>query len=246
MNGANGAPEQSGLNEHAEAVCGMFARIAGVYDFLNHFLSLGIDRHWRRALAHEAQRGEPGRVLDLACGTLDVALAIAREEQQAKISAIDFCLPMLEQGRKKLAGKFAARIFPTAADARRLPLADACVDCVTMAFGIRNIQPRRAALCEMWRVLAPGGRACILEFASGREKILGGLYNFYLNRILPAVGNALAKDRGAYSYLAKTISAFPPAADFARELAAAGFCEVSFQRLTCGIAVLHTARKPHA
>lgn len=229
---------------HDEAVRGMFAGIARIYDFMNHFLSFGIDRRWRRALARNVKIFRTNRVLDLACGTFDVALAIAREKPEAKIPAMDFCLPMLKPGLKKLQGSYGMRIFPTAADARRLPLADMSVDCVTMAFGIRNITPRCAALAEMLRVLVPGGRICILEFASGRDRIMGGIYNFYLGRILPAVGHALARDRGAYSYLAETIKAFPAADDFSREIENTGFVNATCKRLTSGIVTLHTAEKP--
>lgn len=234
-----------GQGGNGAAVRGMFGRIAGIYDFLNHFLSFGIDRRWRRALAANVKIGGTGLVLDLACGTFDVALAIARQKPGAKIAALDFCRPMLERGMKKLSGQYGSRIFPVEADARNLPLPDACADCVTIAFGIRNIRPRSASLAEMRRVLAPGGRVCILEFSSSRDKILGGVYNFYLNRVLPAVGNALARDRGAYSYLAKTIDAFPAAAEFAREIEEAGFCCVSHIGLTGGIVTLHTAEKPY-
>lgn len=229
---------------HDAAVRGMFARIAGIYDFMNHFLSFGIDRRWRRTLARNVKIFRTNRVLDLACGTFDVALAIAREKPAAKIPAMDFCMPMLKPGQKKLQGANGKRIFPAAGDARKLPLSDMSVDCVTMAFGIRNITPRSAALAEMLRVLVRGGRVCILEFASGRDRIMGGIYNFYLGRVLPVVGNALAKDRGAYSYLAETIEAFPAADEFSREIEKAGFVNVTCQRLTAGIATLHIAEKP--
>lgn len=229
---------------HDEAVRGMFGRIVRFYDFLNHFLSFGIDRQWRRVLAASVKCGPRGRVLDLAAGTLDVALALARAHPSIMIPAMDFCQPMLEQGRKKLAGRPGTRIMPVTADAKLLPLPDNCVDSVTMAFGIRNINPRAEAFVEMLRVLAPGGRACILEFGSGREKIMGGVYNFYLNNILPLVGRAFARDRTAYAYLAQSIDNFPPAGDLADEMRAAGFANVSWRRLTCGIVCLHMGEKP--
>lgn len=229
---------------HDEAVRGMFGRIVRFYDFLNHFLSFGIDRKWRKVLAASIKSGPNGRILDLAAGTLDVALAIARAQPQVMIPAMDFCQPMLEQGAKKLSGNLASRIIPVTADSKRLPLPDNCVDSVTMAFGIRNISPRAEAFAEMLRVLAPGGRACILEFGSGREKIMGGLYNFYLNNILPVVGRAFARDKTAYAYLAQTIDNFPPAGDLAAEMRAAGFANVAWRRLTCGIVCLHVGEKP--
>lgn len=221
----------------------MFGRIAGWYDICNRVLSLGIDRYWRRVLADSVRLGPAGRVLDLAAGTLDVSLTIRRRYPDVRIPALDFCLPMLRYGARKLHGWDAAAILPVAADAKRLPLPDASVDCVTMAFGIRNITPREAAFREMLRVLTPGGRACILEFGSGRERIWGGLYNFYLGRILPRVGRLFSGDTAAYGYLAETINAFPSARDLEKELIDAGFASAWHRKLTSGIVCLHLAEK---
>ena len=168
------------VSAHDAAVAGMFGRIAGMYDAGNRILSCGIDIYWRRVLADTVRLGPTRRVLDLAAGTLDVALAVRRRWPEATVPALDFCPPMLRRGLPKLARRAERLIFPVAADAKRLPLPDASVDCVTMAFGIRNITPRSEAFSEMLRVLVPGGRACILEFGSGRERIWGGLYNWYL------------------------------------------------------------------
>lgn len=221
----------------------MFGRIAGVYDFLNHFLSLGIDRYWRRQLAELVQTGKQGRVADLAAGTLDVAIAVSRLRPRVIIPAIDFCEPMLVKGSRKLRGEMKRHILPCVGNALQLPLPDNSVDSVTMAFGIRNITPRSDAFREMLRVLAPGGRACILEFGSGKEKIWGGLYNVYLNRVLPALGRMAARDRAAYAYLANTIREFPSAEILATEMRECGFNEVRFKRLTSGIACLHWGEK---
>lgn len=229
--------------EHDKNVAGMFGRIARFYDPLNRILSLGIDIYWRRILAAEAQPGARGIVLDLASGTLDVAMAIARKHPDCLVPAMDFCLPMLALGLPKLKGYRRASVLPVAADAKRLPLADASVDCVTMAFGIRNIIPRELAFGEMLRVLAPGGRACILEFGSGRERIWGGLYNFYLTRVLPRIGRLASSDDNAYAYLARTIGEFPTAAELADEMRAAGFASVRWRKLTSGIACLHVGQK---
>ena len=157
--------------QHDAAVSGMFGRIAGFYDLLNHTLSLGIDYYWRHVLAKNVRVGSTNRVLDLAAGTLDVSLAIRRKYPHVQVPAMDFCPPMLQRGLHKLKGDNARAIMPVAADAKKLPLPDASVDCVTMAFGIRNIKPRSEAFAEMLRVLTPGGRACILEFGSGSERI---------------------------------------------------------------------------
>lgn len=241
MNGADGLPRPGGGPGHDAAVAGMFGRIAAWYDFLNRLLSLGIDQHWRRVLAESARPGD-GLALDLAAGTLDVALALRRVAPGATVAALDFCPPMLARGRRKLKGENRARILPVAADARRLPLRDGAAACITMAFGIRNIAPRGAAFAEMLRVLRPGGRACILEFGSGRERIWGGVYNAYLNHLLPLVGKAFSRD-GAYGYLAESIRAFPTAEELAREMREAGFARVEYRKLTSGIVCLHVGEK---
>ena len=222
----------------------MFGRIAGVYDFLNHFLSLGIDRYWRRELAALTRPGSKGVIVDLAAGTLDVALDVLKTRPDVHIPAIDFCLPMLERGRKKLdTPELQKRILPCAGDARRLPLPNDCADSVTMAFGIRNITPRLDAFREMWRVLTPGGRLCILEFGSGQERIWGGIYNFYLKRVLPGLGALWARGDDAYEYLSRTIQGFPHADALAGEMEEAGFTQVRYRKLSGGIVCLHWGEK---
>lgn len=240
MNGG-ALPRPGGGPDHDAAVARMFGRIASWYDFLNRLLSLGIDQRWRRELAASARPGD-GLALDLAAGTLDVALALRRAAPEATVAAMDFCPPMLAHGLPKLKGENRRRILPVAADARKLPLRDGAAACITMAFGIRNITPRGAAFAEMLRVLRPGGRACILEFGSGRERIWGGVYNAYLNHVLPLVGKAFSRD-GAYGYLAESIRAFPTAEELAAEMRDAGFARVWYRKLTSGIVCLHVGEK---
>lgn len=233
------------MSQTDSPVNAMFGRIAGVYDFLNHFLSLGIDRYWRRELANITKLGSTGIILDLAAGTLDVALAVLKARPEAIIPAIDFCQPMLAKGKKKLkTEEQKKRVFPCGGDAMNLPLPNDRADSLTMAFGIRNINPRKDAFKEMLRVLAPGGRACILEFGSGKERIWGGLYNFYLDKILPRIGAIYARDDKAYSYLSRTIDEFPNAVDLAGEMEEVGFKDVNFRKLSSGIVCLHWGHKP--
>ena len=207
--------------QHDAAVSGMFGRIAGFYDLLNHTLSLGIDYYWRHVLAKNVRVGSTNRVLDLAAGTLDVSLAIRRKYPHVQVPAMDFCPPMLQRGLHKLKGDNARAIMPVAADAKKLPLPDASVDCVT----------------------TPGGRACILEFGSGSERIWGGLYNFYLDRILPRIGKMVSRDPGAYEYLAETIRNFPTAPALEKEMTDAGFARAWHIKLTSGIVCLHVGEK---
>lgn len=229
----------------AHPISAMFGRIAGVYDLLNHVLSFGVDRSWRGELAELAPEGSP--LLDLAAGTLDVSLALRRAKPEALIIAMDFCLPMLIRGQAKLANpELMAAIAPCCGDAFNLPLAADSVAGITIAFGIRNIRPRGPALSEMLRVLKPGGRLCILEFGSARERIWGGIYNIYLAGLLPLVGRLIARDKSAYSYLATSIREFPTAPEFMAEMQAAGFQNCAWRKLTGGITCLHWAEKPGA
>jgi demethylmenaquinone methyltransferase/2-methoxy-6-polyprenyl-1,4-benzoquinol methylase len=145
---------------------------------------------------------------------------------------------MLRKGRSKIKN---FPVMPVGADGRKLPLADSSVDRVTIAFGLRNIRPREEAYAEIRRVLTPQGKLCILEFGSGGQRILGGVYNLYLTRILPALGRIISRDKQAYSYLAQTICQFPSAPDLEEELRQAGFSHVKGRPLTAGIVWLHTA-----
>ena len=216
----------------------MFGRISRWYDLLNHVLSLGLDTSWRRRLVRAASVHTTHALLDLAAGTMDVSVELARRFPGSSVLAADFSLQMLLQGRSKIEHQ---PVFPLGADALSLPLADACVDCVTMAFGIRNIRPRQTVFQECLRVLVPGGRLCILEFGSGQKRILGGLYNLYLARVLPSVGQLISKDRKAYQYLADTIREFPPAPVLKQEMLQSGFSQVWFTELSAGIVCLHVA-----
>ncbi len=230
--------------EHGRKVAGMFGRIAAWYDFLNHALSLGCDRYWRFRLVRAALAQGAKVVADVAAGTLDVSVELTRQNPGVKVLALDFSLPMLARGKlKKLSGSRERAILPVCADGKNLPLPAACVDAATIAFGIRNILPRSEALAEFVRILKPGGRLCVLEFGSGRRRILKGLYNFYLDRLLPLLGRLVSGDAGAYRYLADTIRDFPEAEDLATEMRAAGFASVYHLPLFQGIVYIHVARK---
>lgn len=219
----------------------MFGRIVKVYDPLNRLFSLGLDQHWRACLAKTALLGVHGapHVLDIAAGTLDVSLKLTGFRPDCRVTALDFCLPMLQRGKPKIAGR---AITPVQADARRLPLSDNCAHAVTIAFGIRNITPREDALREMQRVLKPGGRLCILEFSPPDKGVLCGLYNLYLKTVLPLVGRFFSGD-SAYAYLVQSIFGFPNPDALAAELRRAGFARVYHVPLTSGIVRLHVAEK---
>lgn len=235
------APEPSSpSSDPNKQVADMFGRITPCYDILNRVLSLGSDIYWRRHLVRSVSLGPGGRLLDLAAGTLDVTRAVTRAHPFSRVVGLDLSLPMLAKGRSKIDS---GRVQLACGNALSIPLADASVDCVTIAFGIRNITPRSEAYSEIRRVMVPGGKLCILEFGAVRPGFLGRLYTRYLHSILPRIGALVTGDSQAYSYLAGTISAFPRAEALGRELTDAGFTEVAYMPLSAGIVWLHTARK---
>ena len=232
-------------DEHGQRVAAMFGRIAGWYDFLNHALSGCQDIYWRYRLA-KAARPAPGEtVLDLAAGTMDVSVELMRQYPDCRVAALDFALPMLQTGKaRKLKDGREETIFPVQADGRSLPLPDESMGAATIAFGIRNILPREDAYREFLRVLKPGARLCILEFGTGSRRVWKGLYNFYLEKLLPFLGDRISGDPGAYRYLAETIKNFPDERALARELIDAGFERVYCVPMMSGIVYLHVGEKP--
>lgn len=229
----------------AVAVRAMFSAIAPRYDLLNRVLSLDVcSRWWRRtARCFGELLARPGaRVLDLCCGTGDMALALAREARRRggapELVGVDFAHPMLVRARQKFAG-VAATIE---ADALALPLASASFDLVTSAFGFRNLANYDQGLAEIHRVLAPGGEVAILDFGEPRG-VLGALYRGYFRHVLPAVGTLVSGVRGPYSYLPESVERFPEPAQMLERMRAAGFREVSWTPYTFGIAGLYRGTK---
>jgi len=228
------------------AVNSMFGRIARRYDLANRLLSGGMDLWWRRRLVAAVHRTAPGAVLDLATGSGDVAFALARAlPPSAAITGMDFCQPMLDEAdaKKGAAGpnRFANVIFRQG-DGLALPLPDASVDAVTIAFGLRNLADRARGLGEMRRVLRPGGRLFVLEF-SQPSPWFRPFYFFYLRKILPFVAGVVTGDRAAYVYLNETIEQFPDRAALAEEIRTAGFSSVSARGMSFGIVALHEAAR---
>ncbi|MDY6823200.1 MAG: bifunctional demethylmenaquinone methyltransferase/2-methoxy-6-polyprenyl-1,4-benzoquinol methylase UbiE [Thermodesulfobacteriota bacterium] len=222
----------------------MFDTIAPRYDFLNRFLSMRQDVYWRRKLV-AAVPTDSHRLLDIACGTGDVAIEAMRQSKTRRlIVGMDFSFAMLQNGQKKLAGTEAGRnIHLVAADAFAPPFAENSFDAATIAFGIRNIEDKPAALETFRRHLRPGGGLAVLELTTPAKGILKTIYMAYFQHILPLVGWFFSKDRSAYQYLPASVIEFPPSAEFAAMMRDAGFTDVTFQRLTFGIATLYTGRK---
>ncbi len=227
----------AGGSDKRSYVRDMFTDIAPRYDFLNHLLSLNIDRLWRRAAVDRLgwEANPTGTYLDLCAGTLDLAAELARRpEFHGVVLGADFVVPMLARGRSK-----AGRAVAVAADALTLPFPDAMFDGAMVGFGVRNLADLDAGLSEAARVLKSGARFVILEFATPRFAPLRAAYLLYFRRILPAIGRAVSKHTNAYSYLPESVLAFPEPDALAARLTAAGFRNVAYQRLTGGIAALH-------
>jgi demethylmenaquinone methyltransferase/2-methoxy-6-polyprenyl-1,4-benzoquinol methylase len=227
----------SGGDAKRSYVRGMFTAIAPRYDVLNHLLSFNADRSWRRAAVRRLgwERRPDGTYLDLCAGTLDLAATLAREPGfSGWVIGADFVVAMLARGKGK-----AACTRPVGADALTLPFADARFDGAMVAFGVRNLADLDAGLKEAHRVLRPGARFVVLEFATPRFAPLRALYLFYFRRVLPAIGRAVSKHRDAYTYLPESVLGFPDPDALARRLEGAGFSDVSYQRLTGGICAVH-------
>ena len=228
----------------ARAVREMFSSIAPRYDLLNHLLSFNIDRWWwwraARTFQHILKRSE-ATVLDLCCGTGDMAFALRRRagESAAKILGADFAHPMLERAAAKSGG---ASMRWVEADALNLPFPDASFDLVTSAFGFRNLADYDAGLREMVRVLRPGGECGILE-CSQPGGVVGKLYGVYFRRVLPAVGTAISGVKGPYAYLPASVGRFPAPLEMTERMRGAGFGKTSWTPYTFGIAGLYWGRK---
>jgi demethylmenaquinone methyltransferase/2-methoxy-6-polyprenyl-1,4-benzoquinol methylase len=224
-----------------DAVRSMFSAIAPRYDFLNHLLSAGIDRAWRRRAVEAAGNVRGALVLDVCCGTGDLALEFANAG--ARVVGSDFAAPMLAIANKKVA-RAGARIAFLAGDALSLPFRDETFDVVSVAFGIRNVENLAAGLAELRRVLRNGGKAIILEFTTPPNRAVRGAFGFYFHRVLPRIGNALAGVRtDAYQYLPDSVAAFPDAPHLARALEESGFARVEFRYTTGGIAAIHAGTR---
>jgi len=240
--------------EAAARVRAMFSRIAPRYDFLNHFLSFTQDHKWRRQTARRFSsilRHTGTRVLDLCCGTGDLAFAFDRVRLRSirdpmahrfPIVGSDFAEPMLGRAREKARGRSRAVTF-VAADALKLPFPDESFDLVASAFGFRNLANYEQGLREMARVLKRGGTAGILEFSMPRRGALAALYRLYFRRILPVVGGLISRTREAYSYLPDSVSNFPSPAEISALLEKSGFTGVRVFSWNFGSVVLHTARR---
>jgi demethylmenaquinone methyltransferase / 2-methoxy-6-polyprenyl-1,4-benzoquinol methylase len=220
----------------------MFGEIAPRYDFLNHALSLNIDKRWRRFVISKVSDvlNRPGATaLDLCCGTADLALELGALVETV---GIDFCHPMLKIGL----GKVRASKLPielAEGDALRVPLADESFDVVTMAFGLRNLESVEGGLQEIFRLLKPDGRGAILEFSHPQIPVFRHLFQFYFMKLLPRIGNAISGSNFAYQYLPESVQQFPGQKSLAEMMKTVGFSNVGYYNLFGGVAALHLGDK---
>lgn len=218
----------------------MFARIAGRYDLLNRVLSAGIDQRWRRRTVRRAGVARGSFVVDACCGTGDLGLAFAREG--ARVVGVDFTPEMLVRAADK--GRAEGAPLFVHGDALHLPVADGVADVACVAFGLRNVADRIAGLRELARVVRPGGSVLVLEFSTPPGRLLGGAYRTYFTSVLPRVGRFVSGDGDAYSYLPRTVLAWPAPDALAGEMAEVGLEAPTYELMTGGIACLHHARVP--
>ena len=238
-------PYGEGSDSKKEQVARMFDGISGRYDLLNRLLSMGIDIRWRRvALRMLRERGIPGRVLDVATGTADLALALAADLPEAEVIGVDLSEGMLGVGRQKVERNgLRARVRLEQADAENLPFEDGSFDAVTVAFGVRNFENLDKGLGELQRVLRPGGHLMVLEFSRPTSPLVNGLMNLYSRSLMPALGGWLSKDRAAYAYLPASVQVFPEGDAFEERLQRAGLQPLRQRRLSMGISSVYIARK---
>ncbi len=220
----------------------MFGGVAGRYDLLNHVLSFNIDKHWRtrtvRRVMPVLARAD-AQVLDICCGTGDLLIELEKAAGR-KLLGSDFCHPMLREAGEKIARKhMGSALFES--DALRLPVKDASLDLITVAFGVRNFANYRKGFVEMRRALKPGGVAAILEFSQPPNPVFAGLYGFYSTKVLPRIGAVISGSAKAYEYLPDSVRKFPDAPQLAEILGECGFAKVEFERMTFGIVALHVA-----
>ena len=226
-----------------EQVARMFDNISHRYDFLNHFLSLGIDKAWRKKAIGFLENNPPKTILDVATGTGDFAIQ-ALTLNPEKITGIDISEGMLEVGKKKIKDRaLSDRIELMYGDSEKLPFKENNFDAVTVAFGVRNFENLEKGLGEIYRVLKPGGKLVVLEFSKPRKFPFKQVYKFYFTTILPRVGRIVSSDKAAYTYLPESVDAFPNGADFLTILKNIGFNRTQCKELTFGISSIYTGTK---
>lgn len=237
-------PDEKSGKDKTSQVAEMFDDIAPKYDFLNRFLSLGIDKTWRKKAIANIGKENPSSMLDVATGTGDMAILAAEKLQLKRIEGIDISSGMLEIGRKKIEAKGLSNVIHlSVGDSANLQFAENEFDAVTVAFGVRNFAHLEKGLAEIYRVLKPGGQLMILEFSRPKNALFKKLYNFYMQVVTPNAGGLFSRNKKAYSYLNESVMAFPERENFLAILENCGFKKATFKTLTLGICCIYSAHK---
>jgi len=224
----------------------MFNGIAPRYDFLNHLLSFGIDKTWRRRLVKIVAKSSPQQVLDVATGTGDLAIALAKKQRDVDVLGIDISEDMIAVGKQKVNKlNLSNRITFQKASSLNLPFASNHFDSAMVAFGVRNFEDPLAGLIEINRVLKPGTSLFVLEFTNPQNFIIRGIYNFYFTTILPWVGQKVSGHKTAYTYLPKSVNSFNERDDFVSLLKQSGFINAYYKQQNMGIVAIYIAKKPN-
>jgi demethylmenaquinone methyltransferase/2-methoxy-6-polyprenyl-1,4-benzoquinol methylase len=226
---------KSSTSTESARVRQMFSCISRRYDLANHALSCGIDLYWRERAANIVASWRPPKIVDLATGTGDLALALQKKLPDSEVTGVDYLPEMLELAQLKGVHR------TILADAMKLPFADSSFDCVTISFGLRNLENCERALAEMSRVLRPGGHLLVLEFSLPRRSLMRAIYRFYLHQCVPLLGSFLTKKKSAYDYLGDSIEKFPNGPAMTALIEASGFKTALHQPLSYGIATIYTA-----
>ena len=237
-------PDEKSNAAKKKQVAEMFDSIARRYDFLNRFLSAGIDRRWRKKAIKELKEINPKLVLDVATGTADVAIAAYKILHPDKITGIDISEGMLEFGRRKIQNlHLENKIELQQGDSEAINYQNSSFDAITVAFGVRNFEHLEKGLMEMLRVLKPGGKISILEFSKPKTFVFKGVYNLYMRIVAPGFGKMIAKNKQAYAYLNNSVQAFPDREDFVEIMNKAGFRRTYYKSLSLGICCIYCGSK---
>lgn len=237
-------PYAGDSRDKTQQVEAMFDSIAPAYDFMNSAMSFGLHRRWLRKAIKGVREANPGNILDVATGTADVAIALARTLPQARVTGIDLSEGMLEVGRRKVAkAALDGRITLQQADCLHLPFADESFDAITVAYGVRNFEHLLEGYREMQRVLRKGGRLTVIELSTPRSPLVKPFYKFYTRCVIPVVGRLVSKDVRAYSYLPESIAAVAQGEKMTALMEEAGLSDTAFRPLTFGVCTIYTGVK---
>lgn len=237
-------PFQESERTKKEQVAEMFDKIADKYDFMNRFLSARTDVRWRKKAIKSLKKYHPKNILDIATGTGDMAICACRILERVQITGVDISSQMLEEGRKKIEKlSLTNQIHLQKGDSENLQFNDNHFDAIMSAFGVRNFENLEKGLSEMYRVLKPGGRLCIIEFSKPKPGIIKNFYQYYMRSIAPQIARLFKLDKKAYQYLNKSSNAFPERSQFTKILTTIGFKETNYQALTMGMCCIYTATK---